>query len=67
VRANTIYANTIEADEVQGQIYQTDGVKVSAHGDIQAPEVFASVIYAEKITANSVLAEKIYVRKLERK
>ncbi len=67
VRADTIYANTIEANEVQGHIFQTDGVKVSAHGDIEAPEVSASVIYAEKIAANSVVAQNIYVRKLERR
>ena len=68
VRANTIYANEIDADQVQGVIYQTDGVKVkSSAGDIKAPQVSASVIYADEIKANSVVADAIYVRKLNKR
>jgi hypothetical protein len=68
VRAQTIYANKIEADEVQGAIHQSKGVKIgNTHGDIKSPQVSASVIYADEIKANSVVAEHIYVRNLERK
>jgi hypothetical protein len=36
-------------------------------GDIRAPEVVASVIYADEIKANSVSADAIYVRDLRRR
>ena len=68
VRADTIYANKIEADNIQGQIHQTKDVKVGkTSGKIKAPEVAAAVIYAEEITANSVVAQNIYVRDLDRR
>ncbi len=68
VRANTIYANKIEADEVHGVIYQSRDVKIGkASGEIKAPEVVASVIYADEIKANSVVADAIYVRTLRRR
>ena len=68
VRASTIYANKIEADEVIGIVHQTRGVKVNdARGNIRAPEVVASVIYADEIKANSVVADAIYVRTLRRR
>jgi hypothetical protein len=68
VRAQTIYANKIEADEIQGAIHQTSGVKInSSQGKIRIPTVLASVIYADEIKANSVVADVIYVRKLERR
>jgi hypothetical protein len=68
VRAQTIYANKIEADDVQGAIHQTKGVKVrDSRGEIKAPYVGASVIYADEIKANSVVAEHIYVRELKRR
>ncbi len=68
VRAHTIYANRIEADEVRGAIVQSRGVKVSdSRGKLKAPEVAASVIYADRIDANTVVADTIYVRDLERR
>jgi hypothetical protein len=36
-------------------------------GDIKAPEVAASVIYADEIKANSVIAQHVFVRDLRRK
>jgi hypothetical protein len=66
VRANTIYANRIEADRVQGVIHHTGSVKVNApSGEIVGSDVATSVIYADAIAANSVLADNIYVRDLE--
>jgi hypothetical protein len=35
-------------------------------GKIKAPEVAASVIYADEISANTVVADQIYVRELKR-
>ena len=68
IRADTIYANKIEADNIQGQIHQTKDVKVGqTRGHIKAPEVIASVIYAEEISANSVVAQNVYVRELQRR
>src|SRR5438309_2322097 len=68
VRANTIYANKIEADEVRGSVHQSRGVKVrDSQGKIKAPEVVASVIYADEISANTVEADTIYVRELDRR
>lgn len=68
IRANTIYANKIEADNIQGQIHQSKDVKVGkTSGKIKAPEVSASVIYAAEITANSIVAQNVYVRDLDRR
>jgi hypothetical protein len=68
VRADTIYANKIEADNILGQIHQTKDVKVGqTRGQIKAPEVTASVIYADEISANSVVAQNVYVRDLQRR
>jgi hypothetical protein len=68
VRANTIYVNKIEADEVQGVVHQTKSVKIGdTRGKIRAPQVTASVIFAEEIHANSVVADTIYVREIHRK
>jgi hypothetical protein len=68
VRADTIYANKIEADNIQGQIHQTRDVKVGeTRGEIKAPEVMAAVIYADEISANSVVARNVYVRDLKRR
>jgi hypothetical protein len=67
VRANIIYANKLEADEVRGAVHQTRGLKVKdSQGKIKAPEVAASVIYADEISANTVVADAIYVRELRR-
>src|SRR5262252_1555028 len=52
VRADTIYANRIEADQIVGQVHQTKDVKIGdTSGDIKAPEVVASIIYADEIKA----------------
>ena len=70
VRARTIYANRIDADQVRGVIYQTGGVTMTSAGslgDIKAPEVIASVIYADEIRANDVVADVIYVRNLHQR
>lgn len=67
VRANIIYVNKLEADEVRGTVHQTRSVKVKdSQGKIKAPEVAASVIYADEISANTVVADTIYVRELKR-
>lgn len=67
VRANTIYANRIEADQVKGIVHHTAGVSVNptTRGEITGPDVASSVIYADAISANSVVADHIYVRELE--
>ena len=70
VRARTIYVNRIDADQVHGMIYQTGGVTMTSSGslgDIKAPEVIASVIYADEIRANDVVADVIYVRNLRQR
>jgi hypothetical protein len=65
VRAQTIYANEINADQVQGMIHHTKGMKVrDTKGELKAPEVAAPVIYADSIKANHVIAEQIHVRDL---
>jgi len=68
VRAQTIYANRIDADQIQGLIHQTSNFRIrNAEGEIRAPEVAASVIYAERITANTVVADAVYVKDLRLK
>ncbi|MGH7305349.1 MAG: hypothetical protein ACRELZ_18860 [Candidatus Rokuibacteriota bacterium] len=68
IRADSIYANRIDTDEIQGQIHQSKDVKVGeTRGEIKAPEVTASIIYAEEISANSVVANNVYVRDLRRR
>lgn len=65
VRAQTIYANEIHADSIQGMVHHNKGVKVrDTKGEIKAPEVTAAVIYADSIKANRVIAEQIHVRDL---
>jgi hypothetical protein len=67
VRANVIYANKIEADEVRGVVHQSQSVKVTdSQGKIKSPEVVASVIYADEISANTIVADQIHVGELER-
>jgi hypothetical protein len=67
VRATTIYANRIEADQVKGAIHHATRVRVDApkSGEIVGPDVAASVIYADSIAANSIVADNVYVRDLE--
>jgi hypothetical protein len=68
VRAHSIYANRIEADEVRGLVHETSSVTIrDTRGEIKAPKVSATVIYADTITANSVVAEAVYVRELRRR
>ena len=67
VKAGTIYANRIEAGNIQGAIHQTTGVKIEGQGAIKAPTVTAAVIFAEKIKADTVLADHIYVREMKRR
>jgi hypothetical protein len=65
VRARAIYANRIEADHVHGAIHQIAGLgTLYGHGEINAPDVSASVIYADTINANTVTADAVYVRDL---
>ena len=67
-RANAIYANRIEAGEIRGIIHQDTGLKVAdARGDVRVPEVTYSIIYADKIKADSIVADHIYVRDLRRR
>lgn len=62
-----LLANKLEADEVRGAVHQTRGLKVNdSQGKIKALEVAASVIYADEISANTVVADTIYVRELKR-
>lgn len=68
VRANIIYTNKLEADEVRGAVHQNRGLKVKdTEGKVKAPEVAASVIYADEISANTVVADAIYVREMKRR
>jgi hypothetical protein len=68
VRAQTIYANKIKASNVQGMVHQTKGVRIKhAKGDLKVPQVEAGTIYADVIKADSVVADNIYVRDMERK
>jgi hypothetical protein len=69
VRANTIYANRIDANEILGVIHQDRNLKVgNTKGNIKGgPEVVASVIYADEIRANSVVADHIHVRNIRRR
>jgi len=56
-------------NEILGIIHQDRNLKVgNTKGDIKGgPEVVASVIYADEIRANSVVAEHIYVRNIRRR
>lgn len=68
VRAQTIYANQIDADQVQGMLHQSNNIRIrDAKGEIKAPMVTAAVIYADSIKANTVVADQIYVRDLKLK
>jgi hypothetical protein len=66
VRANTIYANRIETDQVKGVVHYTSTIAPGApSGEVVGSDVTASVIYADAIAANSVVADHVYVRDLE--
>ena len=52
---------------MQGTIHQTNKVDVGkGKNDIKAPLGSASVIYADEIKADSVVANDIYVKKIVR-
>src|SRR6185437_4600729 len=62
--AQSLRANKIEADDIRGTVHQSQRVKIEdSEGKLKAPEVVASVIYADSINANSVVANEIYVQK----
>jgi len=66
VRAGTIYANRIETDQVKGVVHHTNTIATGAPaGEVVGPDVTASVIYADAIAANSIVADHVYVRDLE--
>jgi hypothetical protein len=65
VRAQTIYANRIEANEIRGVIHQDKGLRVgNTDGAIKGNEIVATVIYADEIKADLIIADHIYVRHL---
>ena len=66
VRAGTIYANRIETDQVKGVVHYTNTIASGAPaGEVVGSDVTASVIYADAISANSIVADHVYVRDLE--
>jgi hypothetical protein len=68
VRAQAIYANKIEASDVRGVVHKVERVKFdSKRGDLRMPSLLAGAIYADRIVANTVTADHIYVRDLERR
>jgi hypothetical protein len=67
VRAHTIYANKIEAPEIQGTIHSTAKVRLDdSVSDLKAATVVTSLLYADTIKAHRVIADHIFVRELER-
>jgi len=68
VRAQTIYANRIQAPEISGTIHQTGGVRMDRTvSNLRVPTITAGVVYADTIRADRVIADQIYVRELERR
>ena len=68
VRAQTTYANRIEANEIRGVIHQDTGLKVGkTNGAITGTEIVASIIYAGKIKTDIVIADHIYVKDVRRR
>jgi len=68
VRAHTIFANRIDTDQIEGMVHQTGGIQLrQAQSEIKAPAVTASVICADTISANMVIADSVYVRDLRLK
>jgi hypothetical protein len=66
VRAQTIYANRIQAPEIRGTIHQSGGVKMDRSvNNLRAAMVSASVLYADTIKADRVIADHIYVREVD--
>ena len=68
VRAHTIYANKIEASEIQGAIHPTAKVRLDdSVSDLKVATVVTSLLYADTIKAHRVIADHIFVRELERR
>ena len=68
VRAHTIYANKIQAPEIQGAIHPTAKVRLDRTvSDLKAPTVVASILYADTIKAHRVIADHIFVQEIERR
>jgi hypothetical protein len=68
VHAQMIYANRIQSPDIHGTIHQTGGVRMDRSvKDLKAPTVTASVLYADTIKADRVIADQIYVREIERR
>ena len=68
VRAQTIYADRIEANEIRGVIHQDTGLKVgNTNGAITGTEIVASVIYTDKIKTDIVIADYIYLKDVRRR
>ena len=68
VRAQTIYANRIQSNEIRGTIHQSGGVKMDRSvSNVKIQTLTASVVYADTIKADRVIADQIYVREVERR
>jgi hypothetical protein len=68
VRAQTIYANRIQSNEIRGTIHQSGGVKMDRSvANLRTQTLTASVLYADTIKADRVIADQIYVREVERR
>ena len=68
VRAQTIYANRIQSPEIRGTIHQSGGVRMDRSvTNLKMPTVTASVLYADTIKADRVIADQIYVRDVQRR
>jgi hypothetical protein len=68
VRAQTIYANRIQSPEIRGTIHQSGGVRMDRSvTNLKMPTVTASVLYADSIKADRVIADQIYVRDVQRR
>jgi hypothetical protein len=68
VRAQTIYANRIQSNEIRGTIHQSGGVKMDRSvSNVKTQTLTASVLYADTIKADRVIADQIYVRQVERR
>jgi hypothetical protein len=68
VRAHTIYANRIQSPQIRGTIYPSGGVRMDRTvANLKMQTVTASVLYADTIKADRVIADQIFVREVERR
>jgi hypothetical protein len=66
VRAQTIYANRIESPEIRGTIHRSGGVRMDPSvSNLKTQTLTASVLYADTIKADRVVADLIFVREVE--